>query len=205
MRKYQCGSEIVKNEDKIMKVIKNGYLKTSDLKKIDVSKHYLSLLQKEKVIEKVSRGLYLKCDELNDRLFEIQFLSNKCIFSNLTALYFHGYSNRIPLVYDVTVPRDYSGSLQHIDNVDLYYVDKEVLNLGVTTIIDEFGNELKCYDLERSICDIIKNKNKLDSELVNKALRQFFFSVNKNPIKLFDYAKKLKVYKKMMEVFEVLS
>ena len=179
----------MKNEDKIMKVIKNGYLKTSDLKKIDVSKHYLSLLQKEKVIEKVSRGLYLKCDELNDRLFEIQFLSNKCIFSNLTALYFHGYSNRIPLVYDVTVPRDYSGSLQHIDNVDLYYVDKEVLNLGVTTIIDEFGNELKCYDLERSICDIIKNKNKLDSELVNKALRQYFFSVNKNPIKLFDYAK----------------
>ena len=59
MIKYQCGSEIMKNEDKIMKVIKNGYLKTSDLKKIDVSKHYLSLLQKEKVIEKVSRGLYL--------------------------------------------------------------------------------------------------------------------------------------------------
>lgn len=76
----------MKNEDKIMKVIKNGYLKTSDLKKIDVSKHYLSLLQKEKVIEKVSRGLYLKCDELNDRLFEIQFLSNKCIFSNLISI-----------------------------------------------------------------------------------------------------------------------
>ena len=44
---------------------------------------------------------------------------------------------------------------------------------------------------------LVKNKNKLDSELVNKALRQYFFSVNKNPIKLFNYAKKLKVYKKL--------
>lgn len=195
----------MKNEDKIMKLVKNGYLKTSDLKKNNVSKYYIFLLEKEKQIEKVSKGLYLKCDELNDTLFEIQFLSSKCIFSNLTSLYLHGYSNRIPLIYDVTVPRDYKGTLQQKNNVKLYYVDKDILNLGVTTVIDEFGNEIKCYDLERSICDIIKNKNRLDKELVNKALREYYYSNNKNSIKLFDYARKLKIYKKLMEVFDILS
>ena len=195
----------MKNEDKIMKLVKNGYLKASDLKKNNISKYYISLLEKEKQIEKVSRGLYLKCDELNDTLFEIQFLSNKCIFSNLTSLYLHGYSNRIPLIYDVTVPRDYNGTLQQKDNVKLYYVDKDILDLGATTVIDEFGNEIRCYDLERSICDIIKNKNRLDKELVNKALREYYYSNNKNSIKLFDYARKLKIYKKLMEVFDILS
>ena len=195
----------MKNEDKIMKLVKNGYLKASDLKKNNISKYYISLLEKEKQIEKVSRGLYLKCDELNDTLFEIQFLSNKCIFSNLTSLYLHGYSNRIPLIYDVTVPRDYNGTLQQKDNVKLYYVDKDILDLGATTVIDEFGNEIRCYDLERSICDIIKNKNKLDKELVNKALREYYYSNDKNSIKLYDYAKKLKIYKKLMEVFDILS
>lgn len=191
--------------DKFNEFAKNGYLKISEVKKTDISNYYLTTLLKEKKIEKVFKGLYLESSELNDRFYEIQYLSNKCVYSNLTALYFLEYSDRIPMIYDITVPRDYKGSLQQLENVKLYYVDKDILNLGVIIVIDEFGNEIKCYDLERCICDIIKNKNKLDRELVNKALRKYFYSANKNTKNLFDYAKKMKLFNKVREEFDILS
>ena len=61
------------------------------------------------------------------------------------------------------------------------------------------------YDVERSICDIIKNKNKLDLELFNKAIRNYYYSKNKNIIRLYDYAEKLGIYEKVRNTFEVLT
>ena len=92
-----------------------------------------------------------------------------------------------------------------MDNVRLYYVKKEYIDLGLTFVTDEFGNKIKLYDLERTICDIIKNKNKLDAELVNKAARNYFYSNDKNNIKLYEYARKMRITKKIQNFFEVLK
>jgi vancomycin resistance protein YoaR len=88
-------------------------------------------------------------------------------------------------------------------NVNLFYVKKELLELGVKDYKLDSGYIIKVYDLERTICDIIKNKKKLDQELVNKAIRDYFYSNNRNTIKLYEYAKKLNIYEKVRNTFEV--
>lgn len=192
-------------EKRIMDLFENGYLNTSTVVKNHIPKVYLTKLVRNNIIKRIGRGLYSLNDNIEDEYLILQCKSRYAVFSNLTSLYFHKYSDRIPNVYDITVPYGYQGSLLQMDNVRLYYVKKEYIDLGLTFVTDEFGNKIKLYDLERTICDIIKNKNKLDAELVNKAARNYFYSNDKNNIKLYEYARKMRITKKIQNFFEVLK
>ena len=192
-------------ENKILNLFNNGFLRNKDLVDNNIPSVYLTRLVNNNVIERVSRGLYVRTNSLPDDLVILQNKSKNAIYSNLTALYLYGFSDRLPIKYDITVNSGYNGSLQEVDNVNLFYKKKELFNLGEIVYRLDSGNLIKVYDLERTICDVIKNKNRLDQELVNKALRKYFYSKEKNTLKLYEYAKKMKIYKKVRSVFEILG
>ena len=153
----------------------------------------------------VSRGFYTKKNILVDEFVILQSKSKNAIYSNATALYLYGLSNRIPIKYDITINNGYNGSLQKDNNVNLFYTKKELLDLGVTNYKLESGNIIRVYDLDKTICDIIKNKKKIDAEIFNKAIRDYFYSKKKNTLKLYEYAKKMNIYNKVRDTFEVLQ
>ncbi len=192
-------------ENKILNLFNNGFLRNKDLVDNNIPSVYLTRLVNNNVIERVSRGLYVRTNSLPDDLAILQNKSKNAIYSNMTALYLYGFSDRLPIKYDITVNSGYNGSLQEVDNVNLFYTKKELLNLGEIVYRLDSGNLIKVYDLERTICDVIKNKNRLDQELANKALRKYFYSKEKNTLKLYEYAKKMKIYKKVRSVFEILG
>lgn len=192
-------------ENKILNLFNNGFLRNKDLVDNNIPSVYLTRLVNNNVIERVSRGLYVRTNSLPDDLIILQNKSKNAIYSNMTALYLYGFSDRLPIKYDITVNSGYNGSLQEVDNVNLFYTKKELLNLGEIVYRLDSGNLIKVYDLERTICDVIKNKNRLDRELVNKALRKYFYSKEKNTLKLYEYAKKMKIYKKVRSAFEILG
>ena len=192
-------------ESKILKLFKNGYLTTKDVTDNNIPRTYLTKLIKENKIERVSRGVYIKKNELVDEFVVLQSKSKYAIYSNTTALYVHGFSNRIPIRYDITVKSGYKGSLQKEDNVNLFYTKRELLELGVIDYKLNSGNIIRVYDLDKTICDIIKNKKKIDAEIFNKAIREYFYSKKKNTLKLYEYAKKMNIYNKVRDTFEVFG
>ena len=192
-------------ENKILNLFKNGYLSTKDVVSNNIPRTYLTKLIKEGKIERVSRGFYTKKNILVDEFIILQSKSKNAIYSNATALYLYGFSNRIPIKYDITINNGYNGSLQKDTNVNLFYTKKELLDLGVTNYKLESGNFIRVYDLDKTICDIIKNKKKIDAEIFNKAIREYFYSKNKNTLKLYEYAKKMNIYNKVRDTFEVLK
>lgn len=192
-------------ENKILNLFKNGYLTTKDVTDNNISRIYLTKLIKEDKIERVSRGVYIKKNVLVDEFIVLQGKSKYAIYSNTTALYLHGFSNRIPIRYDITIKSGYKGSLQREDNVNLFYTKKELLDLGVINYKLDSGNIIRVYDLDKTICDIIKNKKRIDAEIFNKAIREYFYSKNKNTLKLYEYAKKMNIYNKVRDTFEVLQ
>ena len=195
----------MKYKNEILKLFNNGYLTTKDVIEHNIPRIYLSRLIDEHVIERVSRGIYIKSNDIPDDMVVLQNKSKNAIYSHMTTLYLYGLSNRIPIKYDITVNQGYNGTLQRDNNVNLFYIKRDLLNLGLTTYMLDSGYEIKVYDLERTICDIVKNKNRLDQEVVNKAIREYFYSNNKNVLKLYEYAKKLKIYDKVRNTFEVLK
>ena len=192
-------------ENKILNLFKNGYLITKNVTDNNIPRIYLTKLIKENKIERVSRGVYIKKNVLVDEFVVLQSKSKYVIYSNTTALYLHGLSNRIPIRYDITIKSGYKGSLQKEDNVNLFYTKKELLDLGVINYKLNSGNIIKVYDLDKTICDIIKNKKKIDAEIFNKAIREYFYSQKKNTLKLYEYAKKMNIYNKVRDTFEVLQ
>ena len=192
-------------ESKILKLFKNGYLTTKDVTDNNIPRFYLTKLIKERKIERVSRGVYIKKNELVDEFVILQSKSKNAIYSNTTALYLYGFSNRIPIKYDITINSGYNGSLQKKDNVNLFYTKRELLELGVIDYKLDSGNIIRVYDLDKTICDIIKNKKKIDVEIFNKAIREYFYSKKKNTLKLYEYAKKMNIYNKVRDTFEVFG
>ena len=195
----------MKYENKILKLFQNDYVTTKDININNIPRVYLTKLIKENKIERVSRGIYIKKNELVDEFVILQSKSKNAIYSNTTALYLHGFSNRIPIKYDITINSGYNGSLQKKDNVNLFYTKRELLKLGVVDYKLDSGNIIRVYDLDKTICDIIKNKKKIDAEVFNKAIREYFYSKKKNTLKLYEYAKKMNIYERVRDTFEVFS
>lgn len=192
--------------EKILKIVnKNGgYITTKELVNNNINKKFLTNMVRDCKLIRISRGYYGLPSYIQDDYYILQSKSQNAVFSLLTALYFHDLSERVPLIYNITLPYGYSGALQKEKNVSLNFVKKELLNLGVIEMTSPFGMKIKVYDVERTICDIIKNKNKIDVEIFSKALKRYATKKDKNINKLMKYANKMNIEQKVAEYMEVL-
>lgn len=122
-----------------------------------------------------------------------------------SALFHYGYSDFTPRKWSIAIPRSMSRTKLKVDALHLqpYYVSADLYEIGKTT--DDFeGVMLSVYDRERTICDCFKYRSRLDNEMFNKALNAYANDKKKNLKNLSSYAKKLRVYKKVTELMEVL-
>ena len=167
----------------------NGMLSTRMIEPLNISRQYLSIMQNNNDIEKVSRGIYLSPSAFEDSYFSFQQKYKKAIFSHMNALYFYGMTEEFPYNYTVTVPQSY-----HVDTVNekcnVFYVSDDIYELGVVEIETPNGNKVRAYDKERCICDIIRSKGRMDSEQVKKTIKQYMQSRDKDIAKLSEYSKK---------------
>ena len=122
-----------------------------------------------------------------------------------SALFHYGYSDFAPRKWSIAVPRSVSRAKLDVDAlpVQTYFVQQNLYELGKTTG-DFDGVTLPVYDRERTICDCFKYRSRLDNELFSKALNAYANDPKKNLSNLSVYAKKLRVYKKVIELMEVL-
>ena len=192
--------------EKILQLIQrnNGYITTKEIVDNGLSKMALKRLCDNGLLKRVSTGYYSLPNMIDDDYYKIISKSKNAVFSYTTSLFLHELSDRTPLYFDVTVPRGYGGPLQNIDVVSLHYVDNNILNLGMEIIKSPFGMDIKCYDVERTICDIIKNKNNMDKEIYTKALKWYAEKKDKDMLKLSKYSKKLNIEKEVAEIMQLI-
>ena len=86
----------------------------------------------------------------------------------------------------------------------MYYIKPELFELGKTTLKTPAANDVPAYDLERTICDVIRSRNKLGTETFLAALKLYAASPKKDLNKLNSYAKQLRVEKVLRQYLEVL-
>lgn len=180
--------------------------KTSDFKNAGLSNYDIAKLCKDGVIERIRNGFYQLPDNYN--ISEEQLISSLLPYGIVcveSALFHYGYSDFTPREWSIAVPRTYRNQISNIQElpVKAYYIQKNIFDVGKTK--DDFnGVTLPVYDRERTICDCFKYRSKLDNEIFNKALNAYANDSKKNLSNLSAYAKKLRVYKKVTELMEVL-
>lgn len=191
-------------QEKIKKLLKrnNGIITTKQIEEIGISRVHIKQFIESGTIERVKKGIYISKDMLEDEFYIFQLKNKNAIFSYNTAMYLFRVSERTPDKIDVTV---YSGyNVQRFPkNMKVHYVKKDLLNLGVVIVNSPSGFKVKVYNMERTICDILKDRNTgVDKEQTNKFIRNMIVHNQVDLNKIWEYAKKMKCEKKLEEVME---
>ena len=181
-----------------------GIIETKVALEQGVSHTILSKLCKEEKILRIARGQYILPDDIQDELLSISKRSSQMVFSHETALFLHGISDRTPFEHTITVPSDCMPSALIREECKVYSIKPEWFGLGKTTIKTPAGNEVPVYDLERTICDVIRSRNKLGTETFLAALKMYAASPKKDLNQLNTYAKELRVANVLRRYLEVL-
>ena len=181
-----------------------GIIETKIAAQRGISKAMLYKLCKEEKIHRIVKGQYILPDDMQDELLAISNRSERIIFSHETALYLHGISDRTPFEHTVTAPSGCIPSAAIKAECKVYYIKPELFELGKTTLKTPAGNDVTAYDLERTICDVIRSRNKLGTETFFTALKLYAASPKKDLNKLNAYAKKMRVFNVLRQYLEVL-
>ena len=192
--------------ERIRRILKdqNGLLFTSDLSELGIPRTYLAVLERKGEIRRIARGVYSPATTLGDEMAALQGRNKVAVFSHETAAFLLDLTDRAPLFYSVTVPSGYNATLLKKRNVKVYFVNRKVYPLGLITIKSSHGNDIQTFNLERTICDLLRNRNQIDIQQINTALKRYVKSKEKNIDLLFRYAKLFRVQKIIREYIEVL-
>lgn len=192
--------------EKLQKLIidNNGILLTKVVSKAGIPRVYIAQLVKQGVLEKLERGAYITKDAFDDEMYRIQSKYPPLVFSHDTALFLHDLTDRDPLQLTGTVPAGYNSKNIRESGVKVYSIKKELYELGLTTAKTPFGREIKAYNMERSICDILRSRNQIDIAILTDALKRYSKRKDKNLPELMQYAESFRVTKLLRSYMEVL-
>ena len=187
-------------------VSKGGIAKSADFVAAGIRAVDVVSLCNAGYLDRVRHGYYQMAEQ--NEATEEQMLATlipQGIVCVESALFHYGYSDFAPRKWSVAVPRTISRTKLDVDALPLqtYFVQQDLYELGKTTG-NFHGTTLPVYDKERTICDCFKYRSRLDTELFSKALNAYANDPQKNLSNLSIYAKKLRVYKKAIELMEVL-
>jgi len=183
----------------------NGYLKTADVVSSGVSKSALGEFVKTQNLERVAHGLYISEDAWLDQMYIIQVRYPEAIFSHETALYLHKMAEREPLSLSLTLKHGANTTSLLKEGVKVYKVKEELFEKGKIHILTPMGNPVNVYDIERTVCDLFRYRNKVSIQELQGALKGYVRMKEKNIPLLMRYAKEFKVEKLISQYLEVLQ
>ena len=163
----------------------------------------LKQLVENGTLSQAGRGLYVRSNTWDDDFCRLQAKYRRGIFSHETALFLLGFSNRVPLEYSMVFPQGYHAKSLKQEKIRMRQANPTQYALGITEITSCCGNGLRVYDIERTLCDILRGRG-CDIQLVLPAMRQYAASKEKDLPKLMQYAQKLHVLARIQRYMEVL-
>jgi len=181
-----------------------GMISSRQATDVGVSRQMMMVYVRQGLLERLERGLFVTVDGVLDDLLVLSLKVSDGVFSHGTALYLNGLTDRAPFEPTLTIDRGrvLTGSLRKI--VKSFYVAQELLELGRTVRKTPMGNLVPTYDCERTICDLIRSRKRLDDELVIDGLRQYAALKDKNIARLGEYAEALGILGEVKRTLEVV-
>lgn len=182
----------------------NGYLKTSDALDAGTSKPYFSAYVKDRGLERIAHGLYMSQDAWEDGMYVIQVRYPLAVFSHETALYLLNLAEREPFQYTLTLKAGANATGLTKQGVKVYKVKNELFEEGIAEAQSPAGHSLRVYNVERTICDLVRSRRNIEIQDLQAALKEYVRTHEKNIPLLMRYAKSFSVDKIIRQYMEVL-
>ncbi len=194
------------SKDLIVNRIKenSGYITTKDLKGMNINRFYISELEKEGVIERIKRGIYRDSEYIpENELIEINKMIPKGVVCLDSAIEYYGLTTQIPNVYKIAIPRNSKVSIPDYPPIKIIYFSDTNYKIGISEIQIN-GSIIKMYDIEKTVCDIARYRNKIGKDVFYEVLKEYMKKDYKDITKLLEYAKMMNIYNVLKNALEVL-
>ncbi|MDR1580211.1 MAG: type IV toxin-antitoxin system AbiEi family antitoxin domain-containing protein [Synergistaceae bacterium] len=181
-----------------------GIIRTADALNAGVSRTSLSKLERAGLLERVARGQYILPDSFPDELYIWQRRMNLLVYSHETALFLHGMAERTPEKHSVTLPSIARLSPTFPGDLKVYFVKPELHELGAVFLPSMMGHEVRAYDIERTVCDVVRSRSRIDDQTFIAAIKNYASMKNRDLNKLGQYAEIFRIAKILRKYLEVL-
>ena len=182
----------------------SGILLTKNAIEAGISKHALYNFIRNNGFEKAAHGVYASPETWEDENYILSLRCPQGVLSHDEALYYHGLTDREPLQKTITIYTGYGTSRMVADGIKVFTVKKELLDIGKEIVKTSYGHDIPLYNRERTICDLIRSRNRFEIQDFQTALKTYIMGKNKNLTRLMEYAKLFHVDKKIREYMEGL-
>lgn len=177
---------------------------TAEANAAGISNERLRQLVKRGVLERPTFGVYVLPHDFVDRMYATQQRRPKIIYSHETALFLHDLTDRDPISYSVTVPTGYNTLKLREEGFTVYTIKRDLHTVETTEVETMFGHTVRVYSMERTICDCLRSRSRMDVTLLTDALRRYVRRKDKNLNTLMKMAKTFRVEQPLRHYMEVL-
>ncbi len=182
----------------------NGFLTASMARNNGIQSRDIADAVGRGELVRVARGLYCTPGTWEDEYVVAQHRFARGVFSHDTALYLLGLCDSAPELLTMSFPRGYNPSSAKTAGIVAKSSPEGLHGLGLAELVTPYGNAVRAYDAERTLCDVLRGTSSPDLQLLSPAFRSYFSSGKRNLPKLQSFAGKLGVAKKVRTYMEVL-
>lgn len=171
----------------------DSYLSSAVIKEQGRTAYYKMLESaKQGELIQVRRGVYANIDQISGNMIDINTLVPDGILCLWSAWNIHQLTTSLPQAFHIAIKRGRKVVTPAFPKIKLHHSTDSILEIGVTRMaIDNFS--IRIYDMERSVCDAVKFRNKVGMDVCAEIINNYLERPERNISKLMDYAKQLRV------------
>jgi hypothetical protein len=181
-----------------------GVVTTRQVTAAGIPRHALSAMVKMGALARIERGIYLLEGFWEDEYLVYSLRYPKGIFSYDVALYLHELTDATPQRFTMTFPQGYNTASLANPMLDVRRAKKSLFDLGDSRVVTPSGNNVRAYNKERALCDILRGSEADDADRSRIAYQRYCASSDKNVSLLLDYASRLRVTSRVQNYLKAL-
>jgi len=152
---------------------------------------------------RLKHGVYASPESLADTMIDIEYVVPGGVLCLFSAWSHYGLTTQIPDAFYVAVEKHRKVVVPHFPPVKLCYWEQKYYEMGV--IEAEVSNHrVRVYDLEKSVCDAVKFRNKIGPDVAAEVLKTYLSRKDRNIARLMSYARQMRVANTMKNHLEIL-
>lgn len=151
---------------------------------------------------RLRQGVYAEPTALLNTMIDVERIVPGGVVCLYNAWAYHQLSVTVPPAFCVAIEAKRKVSIPATLPIQLYYWKRENLEIGVSTA-NVSGHNVKITDLERSVCDAVKYRNKIGLDISSEVIRNYLKRPSKNLSRLMEYAKQLRVANVLKNYLEI--
>ena len=178
-----------------------GTISTTDIPHMAEYKRLLRAKERGDLI-KLRQGIYAVPEALLNTMIDVERIVPKGVVCLYNAWAYHQLSTTVPPAFCIAIANKRKVEIPETLPIELYYWKKENLEFGIMEA-EISGFHVRITDLERSVCDAVKYRNKLGLDVCAEVIRSYLRKPNRNLSRLQDYAQRLRVFNKKKNHVEI--